>query len=98
MNSVQIRLLQDARNHLCYLCKFWEAVADREPGTIGECRRHAPMPKLIQGGPLTEGWPENAVELVRWPHTAAGMSCGEFKEVAAVGGWIHEAVETIEGS
>lgn len=61
--------MNDPHGRDCTACAYF--APEDETNTIGECRRNAPFPRAMAGGP------DSDLEAY-WPIVVSGEWCGEF--------------------
>jgi hypothetical protein len=58
----------------CEKCTYWHETGGTDDGMVGECRRNAPSPELIDSSSTS------TVRYAVWPVTADRDWCGRFEE------------------
>ena len=59
---------------ICEKCMYWIETGGTDDGMVGECRRNAPLPALIDSSSTSN------VHYAVWPVTADRDWCGRFEE------------------
>lgn len=59
---------------ICEKCKYWVETGGTDDGLVGECRRNAPLPELIDAASTS------TIRYAIWPVTKDKDWCGRFEE------------------
>ena len=57
----------------CETCKYWVETGGTDDGLVGECRRNAPHPELIDAASTAN------IRYAVWPVTADRDWCGKYE-------------------